>query len=114
MESTNEYILSVLRKAIEELKSLHLRSEVLNGLLEPPMCQRRTCLTDKGEAQCDLWIFYIVPDKDIALAYSEEGYGAIGIRWGLVFLHNDEYGSSDSWYSSLHGLLVESGYVDVD
>jgi hypothetical protein len=109
-----EQILSKIRAAIEELESPRLRSRILQGLITP-ICERRTCPTDRGEAQGDLWIFLIVPGhEDLALAYSEEGYGSIGICWGLVLVHDDQYGSSGNWYLSLYGLLVESGYFEVN
>src|SRR5688572_14603735 len=106
-----EQILSILRQAIEELESPRLRSEVQQGLITP-VRERRIFQTGNGDAQGDLWLFFIVPGRTVALAYSDEGYGSLGIRWGLVFLHSDQYGDSGGWYTSLRDLLVDSGYFD--
>ena len=48
----------------------------------------------------------------VALAYSDEEYGSLGLRWGLVFIDSDEYGDSGGWYYSLRDLLLDSGYFE--
>lgn len=108
-----EQILSVLHEAIEKLESPRLRSQVQRGLTTPVL-ERRTYPTETGRAQGDLWIFFIVPDRDVALAYSDEGYASYGMRWGLVGVNEDEYGTSGGWYDSLRDLLVDSGYFEAD
>lgn len=107
-------ILSMLRKEIEELESPSLRSQISKGLIAP-IRERRTFATDGGEAQGELWIFYKVPGHDVALAYSQQGYDTLPkVQWGLVGVNDDSYGSSGGWYLSLKGLLVDSGYFDVE
>jgi hypothetical protein len=91
------------------LESPSLRSAFQIGLITP-IRERRTFPTGRGLDEGDLWLFYVVPGKNVALAYSDEGYGVMGIRWGLVDLHGDEYGTSGGWYYSLRDLLVDSGY----
>jgi hypothetical protein len=106
-----EQILSVVNDAIANLESPHLRSQVQRGLITPVL-ERRTFQTESGDAQGDLWIFFIITDQNVALAYSDEGYGLLGMRWGLVFVQNDQYGASGGWYNSLRDLLVDSGYFE--
>lgn len=108
-----EQIASVLHKAIDKLESPRLRSQVQHGLITPER-QRRMYSTEAGTAQGDLWIFYVVPGRNVALAYSDEGYASSGMRWGLVFVDSDEYGTSGGWYNSLRDLLVDSGYFEAD
>lgn len=106
-----EQILSVLHEAIKELESPRLRSEVRCGLITP-VHERRTFQTGSGDAQGDLWLFFVVPNRNVALAFSDEGYGLLGMRWGLVFVNSDQYGGSGGWYNSLRDLLVDSGYFE--
>jgi hypothetical protein len=103
-----EEILSTLRSAIEGLESPGHRSKLLKGLM-PPVRERRTFSTTGGDAQGDLWLFFVIPSrKEVALAYSDEGYGLLGRRWGLVFAHSDLYGDFDAWYNSLEHLLIDN------
>jgi hypothetical protein len=111
--SPSERISSVLQVAISELTSSRLTSQLKRGLIAP-VRERRVFQTDSGDAQGDIWIFFLIPGRDTALAYSEEGYGVSGMPWGLVFQRTDQYGSSGSWYRSLTELLEDSGYFDAD
>jgi hypothetical protein len=104
-----EILHSLLCKAIETLESPDLRSAVKQGLITP-IRERRIFQTSNGDAQGDLWLFFMVPDRKVALAYSDEGYGSLGMQWGLVFVDSDQYGDSGGWYNSLKDLLVDSGY----
>jgi hypothetical protein len=106
-------VAAVLHQAIEQLDSPKLRTEVQRGLLTP-IRERRVFLTENGDAEGDLWLFYKVPGRRIALAYSDEGYGSLGMRWGLVVTDSDEYGDSGGWYNSLRDLLVDSGYFEAE
>jgi hypothetical protein len=99
----------VLRRAIEELDSPEWRMELERGLLTP-IRERRVFATESGDAEGDLWLFYKVPGHRVALAYSDEGYASLGMRWGLVFVDSDAFGDSGGWYGSLGGLLLDSGY----
>jgi hypothetical protein len=118
MESKQpEQILSIVLSAIEALESPRLRSELLNGLITPPVRQRRVFIAQKafwaysGTAEGDLWLFFIMPNQPcVAFAYSEEGYALLGRRWGLVNPDSPGYGTSDSWYESLIDLLLDSGH----
>jgi hypothetical protein len=112
-QKKSERILSMLHAEIEKLESAHLRDQVLKGLIAPA-CERRTFQSDRGDAKGDLWIFFIVPGRDVALAYSDEGYAIVDARWGLVFVHDEQYGSSGNWVSSLEGLLKDSGYFEIE
>ena len=108
-----EEILSIIKSAIDQLPWFGVRSMVTNCLTTPRV-ERRFFATDGGEAEGDVWIFLIVPgQEDLALAYSDEGYGEMGICWGLVFAETDQFGSSGNWYLSLEGLLQESGYFAI-
>jgi hypothetical protein len=106
-------ILTVLHDAIDQLDSHRLRSEIQRRIITPVL-ERRFFQTGTGDAQGDLWLFLILQDRNVALAYSDEGYGSLGMRWGLVFLHGDQYGDSGGWYNSLRDLLVDSGYFEAD
>jgi hypothetical protein len=119
MESKQpEQILSAVRSAIEELDSPRLRSEILSGLITPPVRERREFFApkafwaDNGTAEGDLWIFFIIPSRpSVALAYSDEGYALLGRPWGLVRVGSSVYGEADDcWYESLTDLLGDSGY----
>lgn len=108
-----EQILTVLREAIHELEPPRLQSAVHRGLITP-IRERRSYQTGSDDAQGDLWLFLRVPGHRVGLAYSEEGYGLMGMRWGLVFLNEDQYGGSGGWYNSLGDLLVDSGYFEAE
>ena len=99
----------VVREAIDKLESRRLKNELQRGLLTP-IRERRIFQTGSGDAEGDLWLFFIIPGRRVALAYSDEGYGSLGMRWGLVFVDNDQYGDSGGWYNSLRDLLADSGY----
>src|SRR5919202_1577129 len=103
-----EEVTSLVRAHIESLKSARIRCELLEGLISP-IRQRRTFQTAHGDAEGDLWLFFIVPNRDVGLAYSEDGYGALGLPWGLVHVLGSDYGGSGAWYSSLNDLVNESG-----
>ena len=107
-----EQFQTLLRAAIEELESPHLRSELLSGLITP-VRERWTFWTGTETGQGDVWLFFIIPSRpSVGLAYSDDGYSELGRRWGLVFVHGGHYGDTDSWYESLSDLLVDSGYFD--
>jgi hypothetical protein len=104
-----EQIVSVVRAAIEELESPHLRLALLSGLITP-VREQRAFWSRSGDAHGDLWVFFIIPRrKNVGIAYSEEGYGLLGDRWGLVFVDSVHYGDRDVWYPSLADLLAENG-----
>lgn len=99
---------SMIRTAIAELKSPSVRSKLLGGLINP-ICQRRRFFSMNEKEEGLLWLFYVIPSrKNIALAYSSEGYGLKGSRWGLVFVDSSHYGDSDAWYDTLNDLLREN------
>ncbi len=106
-------VAAMLRAAIEELDSPKWRTELERGLLTP-VRERRIFPTESGVAEGELWLFYKVPGHSVGLAYSDEGYGSLGLRWGLVFIDSDEFGDSGAWYDSLGGLLLDSGYFERD
>src|SRR5262249_47752726 len=87
MEPTQpQQIVSVVSAAIEELESPHLRYALLSGLITP-IREQRAFWSRSGDAHGDLWVFFIIPRrKNVAIAYSDEGYGLLGDRWGLVFV----------------------------
>jgi hypothetical protein len=103
----------VVRTAIEELESPHLRSVLLGGLIDP-ICERRAFWSRSEDAYGDLWVFFIIPRrKNVALAYSDDGYGLSGDRWGLVLVDSAHYGDRDVWYPSLEAMLTaNSPYFD--
>jgi len=73
-------------------------------------------LTASGDAPGDLWLFFIIPSRrTVGLAYSDEGYGSAGMRWGIVFVESNFYGDFDAWYESLESLLVDNlSYFESD
>jgi hypothetical protein len=100
----------LVRTAIAALAPARLRTEVQKVLIVP-IQQRRTCLTKAGvEAQGDLWVFARLPERDVGLAYAEEGYGAMGWPWGLVFVASTDFGDTGGWYSTLLELVEDSGW----
>jgi hypothetical protein len=114
MDQEQVRVQSTVRQAIAELESVHLRDQLLAGLITP-VRERRTYPTGHGETQGDLWIFYVIPGRDIALAYSEDGYGLSGLHWGLIGTTSREsrgYGSSGNWSSSFEALLEDSGHFE--
>src|SRR5215204_6249581 len=100
-----EQILSIVRSAIEALESPRLRSELLSGLINPPIRERGAFFVQTafcGTAEGDYWIFFIMPSQPgVVFAYSEEGYALLGRRWGLVGVGTPGYGVADNWYESL-------------
>jgi hypothetical protein len=104
-------VAAMLQRAIEELDSAKWRTELERGLLSP-IRERRVFQTGNGDAEGDLWLFYMVPGRKIALAYSDEAYGLLGMCWGLVFVNSDDFGCSGGWYNSLRDLLADSGYFE--
>ena len=103
-----DQILATVTAAIRGLELPHLRSLLLTGLFTP-IRERRTYYTDHGEAQGDVWRFFTIPRRNtVSLAYSDEGYGLSGRRWGLVFIGSDIYGDFDAWYDSLESLVGEN------
>jgi hypothetical protein len=75
-----------------------------------PRCEQRVCPSSGGVQLGRLWVFARRPGDNVCLAYSDEGYGALGICWGLVFEASDKYGSSGNWYTSLQELVDDCGY----
>jgi hypothetical protein len=110
MAKSSEQVGVLVRTKVAELEPACLRADVEKVLISP-MPQRRTYLTKTGAgAEGDLWVFARLPRRDVGLAYSEEGYGAMGWPWGLVFVSSTDYGDSGGWYSSLPELIEDSGW----
>jgi hypothetical protein len=104
-----ESMTNLVREHIAELTSPNARDEVAKGLILPKR-ESRSFQTAHGEAQGELWLFALVPNEDVALAYSDEGYSEAGKPWGIVFTSDDCYGDSGAWYSSLENLVEDCGY----
>lgn len=104
-------VLKLIQKAIGELDSSELQATLQQGMVVPSS-QTRTYQAEHGDREGILWIFFPIPEHNVALAYSEDGYGLEGLPWGLIFLRSSEYGSSGSWYQTLQGLVMDSGYFE--
>jgi hypothetical protein len=101
-------VTSLVDKEIERLESAGIRESLSKTLIDP-ILEQRTYDASGGESQGEMWIFARL-NESVGLAYSERGYGAEGLPWGLIFMGSSHYGSSGAWYSSLRGLIEDSGY----
>ena len=85
------------------------RVQLLEKQLMSPVSERRQYATAGGSATAVVWIVARI-DTKVGVAYSEDGYGAEGIPWGLVFLGASSFGDSGAWYRSLQELVDDCGY----
>ena len=82
------------------------KRKVLEGFLVSPRLQLREWEWSEPFEKYPCWIVADLRERDIAIAFSKFGHGALGNPWGLVFQSKDNwFGPCFSWFPNLEGLI---------
>lgn len=57
-----------------------------------------------------VWVFAEIREENVCFGYSEDGFDGENLKWGLMFLGQNNMGDSGAWYRELHELIDDCGY----
>ena len=75
--------------------------------------QLRSLAWDYGVAdeRHEVWIVGETPDHEVALVYSDLGFGPRD-PWGFIFPADDSLGMDSQWHSGLEDAAIGAGLLD--
>lgn len=81
------------------------RRRAVEALLCAPFLQHRVWNWNAGQV-VPVWVFALVPGRELVLAYSTAGYGD---PWGLLDVDDDSLGMDSQWYLYLEDAAADGG-----
>lgn len=105
---------ALLNGEIAQIREVWLRDKI-TSLLIPIREQKRTWEWDDRNTAYSIWLVADIRHRNVAIAYSDAGYGLLGKPWGLVFLGDVDgsvTGTDDAWYRTLEDCLRDYGFSE--
>ena len=107
---TSEKISELVQQGIADVESPEEREEIRKLLVTPYIQMRSWDYTSKNEEEFfPCWIFLKHKKREVGMAYSEFGHGAMGTPWGYVMLEENNYNMDACWRQTFPRLWSAFG-----